>query len=197
MMRWYFNDWKVLGRSRNLEKLKFNFVNGIKTKDCGRIFCSSTPVCGERWADRFVLVLRVHLQPPPACIIGVLPSFPRSVFSWSSRWTTQVWHPPSNQHSSSLYLKLISVKIFLLVTLATLVLSKPWYQGDGLPDCAPGKCPKTAEVSPIKCSSDPAMFFNNGYPTLCAEGFTCDAAAADAGEGNPCRAAEEAEEGYE
>ena len=66
MMRWYFNDWKVLGRSRNLEKLKFNFVNGIKTKDCGRIFCSSTPVCGERWADRFVLVLRVHLQPPPA-----------------------------------------------------------------------------------------------------------------------------------
>ena len=93
MMRWYFNDWKVLGRSRNLEKLKFNFVNGIKTKDCGRIFCSSTPVCGERWADRFVLVLRVHLQPPPACIIGVLPSFPRSVFSWSSWWTTQVWDP--------------------------------------------------------------------------------------------------------
>merc|ERR1712001_346724 len=76
-------------------------------------------------------------------------------------------------------------------------MSKPWYQGDGLPDCAPGKCPKTAEVSPIKCSSDLAMFFNNGYPTLCQEGFTCDAAAADAGEGNPCRAAEEEGEGYE
>merc|ERR1711935_662923 len=31
--------------------------------------------------------------------------------------------------------------------------SKPWYQGDGLADCAPGLCPKTAEISPIKCSS--------------------------------------------
>merc|ERR1712087_896060 len=90
-----------------------------------------------------------------------------------------------------------TVTIFLLVTLTTLALSKPWYQGDGLPDCAPGKCPKTAEVSPIKFSSDLAMFFNNGYPTLCQEGFTCDAAAADAGEGNPCRAAEEEGEGYE
>merc|ERR1712066_1009315 len=48
-------------------------------------------------------------------------------------------------------------------------MSKPWYQGDGLPDCAPGKCPRTAEISPIKCSSDLAMFFNNGYPTNCAE----------------------------
>ena len=67
----------------------------------------------------------------------------------------------------------------------------------GLPDCAPGKCPATAEISPIKCSSDPAMFFNNGYPMVCAEGFTCDAAAADAGEGNPCRAAEEEAGGYE
>ena len=26
MMRWYFNDWKVLGRSRNFEKLKYNFL---------------------------------------------------------------------------------------------------------------------------------------------------------------------------
>ena len=66
----------------------------------------------------------------------------------------------------------------------------------GLPDCAPGKCPKTAEISPIKCSSDPVLFFNNGYPMLCQEGFTCDAAAADAGEGNPCRAAEDGA-GYE
>ena len=37
---------------------------------------------------------------------------------------------------------------------------------DGLPDCAPGKCPRTAEISPIQCSSDPAMYFNNGYPTV-------------------------------
>merc|ERR1712233_120470 len=45
-------------------------------------------------------------------------------------------------------------------------MSKPWYQGDGLPDCAPGKCPRTAEISPIKCSSDLTMYFNNGYPTV-------------------------------
>merc|ERR1712193_255014 len=83
-----------------------------------------------------------------------------------------------------------TVTIFLLVSLTTLALSKPWYQGDGLPDCAPGKCPKTAEISPIKCSSDPTLFFNNGYPMLCQEGFSCDVAAADAGEGNPCRADE-------
>merc|ERR1712227_497868 len=90
-----------------------------------------------------------------------------------------------------------AVKVFILLTLSCLSLSKPWYQGDGLPDCAPGKCPKTAEVSPIVCSSNPTMFFNNGYPTLCAEGFTCNSAAADAGEGNPCRADEGGEEGYE
>ena len=35
-----------------------------------------------------------------------------------------------------------------------------------MPDCAPGKCPRTAEISPIVCSSDLAMFFNNGYPTV-------------------------------
>merc|ERR1711936_335857 len=86
--------------------------------------------------------------------------------------------------------------LLVLVTLTSLAVSLPWYQGAGLPDCAPGLCPPTAEVSPIVCSSDPVMFFNNGYPTLCAEGFTCDTAAAEAGEGNPCRAAEE-EEGYE
>ena len=50
----------------------------------------------------------------------------------------------------------------------------------------------------MQCSSDPAMFFNNGYPTLCGEGTECDTAAAEAGEGNPCRAVEAAEEeGYE
>merc|ERR1712223_826658 len=75
-------------------------------------------------------------------------------------------------------------------------LSKPWYQGDGLPDCAPGKCPRTAEISPIQCSSDPAMYFNNGYPTNCAEGEACDEAAAAAAEGNPCRPVA-GEEGYE
>merc|ERR1711915_40187 len=91
----------------------------------------------------------------------------------------------------------LTLSAFLLAAVMVMAQAKPWYQGDGLPDGAPGKCPKTAEVSPIKCSSDPAMFFNNGYPTLCAEGFTCDASAADAGEGNPCRAAEEEGEGYE
>merc|ERR1712037_1001618 len=60
---------------------------------------------------------------------------------------------------------------------------------------APGKCPRTAEISPIKCSSDLAMFFNNGYPTNCAEGEESDAAAADAAEGNPCRPAAGGEEG--
>jgi len=38
---------------------------------------------------------------------------------------------------------------------------------------------------------------DNGYPTLRAEGFAWDAAAADAGEGDPCRPAEEEEGGYE
>merc|ERR1739838_358935 len=98
----------------------------------------------------------------------------------------------------------ISTKMNSLVLLLSLSLllatthsaAMPWYQGDGLPDCAPGKCPKTAEVSPIKCSADPTMYFNNGYPTVCAEGFECDAAAADAAEGDPCRPVE-AEEGYE
>ena len=75
-------------------------------------------------------------------------------------------------------------------------LKVTFYPAGGLPDCAPGKCPKTAEISPIKCSSDPVLFFNNGYPMLCQEGFTCDAAAADAGEGNPCKAAEDGA-GYE
>ena len=48
-------------------------------------------------------------------------------------------------------------------------------------DCAPGKCPKTAEDSPIKCSSDLTMYFKNGYRTKCADGFECsvDGAAGD------------------
>merc|ERR1711884_254447 len=86
---------------------------------------------------------------------------------------------------------LSTVKTLIFLGMIALALAKPWYQGSGLPDCAPGKCPKTAEISPIKCSSDPVLFFNNGYPMLCQEGFTCDTAAADAGEGNPCRAAED------
>jgi len=92
---------------------------------------------------------------------------------------------------------LVMLVIVSMLLVSTHSAPKPWYQGDGLPDCAPGKCPKTAEISPIKCSADPSMYFNNGYPTLCAEGFACDAAAADAGEGDPCRPAEEEEEGYE
>merc|ERR1712098_504908 len=75
----------------------------------------------------------------------------------------------------------------LILALATLVAAKPWYQGDGLADCAPGKCPATAEVSPIKCSSDLKMYFNNGFPTNCGEGEECDQAEADAASGNPCR----------
>merc|ERR1712126_263875 len=87
-----------------------------------------------------------------------------------------------NTSGTSTTTKTIS-KVFTVLSALMLVsvFSKPWYQGSGLPDCAPGLCPFTAEISPIKCSSD---------PTLCAEGFTCDQAAADAGEGNPCRAAE-------
>merc|ERR1712080_227714 len=27
-------------------------------------------------------------------------------------------------------------------------MSKPWYQGDGLPDCAPGKCPRLPRSPP-------------------------------------------------
>merc|ERR1712037_616921 len=82
---------------------------------------------------------------------------------------------------------LSTVKTLVFLGMIALALAKPWYQGAGLPDCAPGKCPRTAEVSPIKCSSDLAMFFNNGYPMNCAEGEECGAAAADAAEGNPCR----------
>jgi len=83
----------------------------------------------------------------------------------------------------------------LVLVLVSSIQGLPWYQGDGLADCAPGKCKPTAEISPIQCSSDPSMFFNNGAPTNCAEGFTCDEAAAAAAEGNPCRLAEE-DDGY-
>merc|ERR1712126_176927 len=83
----------------------------------------------------------------------------------------------------------LTLSAFLLAAVMVMAQAKPWYQGDGLPDCAPGKCPRTAEISPIKCSSDLTMYFNNGYPTTCAEGEECDAAAADAAEGNPCRPA--------
>merc|ERR1712098_68874 len=77
------------------------------------------------------------------------------------------------------------------LALTTLVAAKPWYQGDGLADCAPGKCPPTAEVSPIQCSSDPLLYFNNGYPTKCDKGFVCDEEKAAAGAGNPCTLEEE------
>merc|ERR1712215_413496 len=87
-----------------------------------------------------------------------------------------------------------SMKYLMITLLAVMILlnssnaaPKPWYQGDGLPDCAPGLCPATAEISPVKCSSDPTMYFNNGYPTNCAEGEECDEAAAAEGAGNPCR----------
>merc|ERR1712126_562262 len=82
---------------------------------------------------------------------------------------------------------LCAISALSLILTTHLALAKPWYQGDGLPSCAPGKCPKTAEISPIKCSSDLSMYFNNGYPTLCAEGEECDPAEADAANGNPCR----------
>merc|ERR1711862_49448 len=55
-------------------------------------------------------------------------------------------------------------RILILACLIIAAFSKPWYQGSGLPDCAPGKCPKTAEVSPIKCSSDPVMFSTMDTP---------------------------------
>merc|ERR1711950_24590 len=55
-----------------------------------------------------------------------------------------------------------TVTIFLLVSLTTLAMSKPWYQGDGLPDCAPGKCPaqprsppsSAAQTSPCSSTTD-------------------------------------------
>merc|ERR1711936_30268 len=107
--------------------------------------------------------------------------------------------------SSSITSSISTNMKYLMITLLTVMIllnssnaaPKPWYQGDGLPDCAPGLCPATAEISPVKCSSDPTMYFNNGYPTVCAEGFECDAAAADAGEGDPCRPVEEEDHGYE
>merc|ERR1711983_330714 len=103
-----------------------------------------------------------------------------------------------NTSGTSITTTKMIAKVFIVLSalLVVSVFSKPWYQGSGLPDCAPGLCPYTAEISPIKCSSDPVLFFNNGYPMLCQEGFTCDTAAADAGEGNPCRAAEDGA-GYE
>merc|ERR1711864_2496 len=84
--------------------------------------------------------------------------------------------------------------LFLLVTLVVLLTpgqALPWIQSDGLADCAPGKCPKTAEISPIVCSdTDPTFFFQNGYPLACIEGEECDPEVADSGAGNPCRPAE-------
>merc|ERR1712025_132733 len=53
----------------------------------------------------------------------------------------------------------------------------------------PPRSPRSSAPVTPPCSSTTAT-----PPT--AEGFTCDQAAADAGEGNPCRAAEEGE-GYE
>jgi len=91
-------------------------------------------------------------------------------------------------------LEVALVSVLVLVLIPS-IQGLPWYQGDGLETCAPGKCKATAEVSPIKCSSDLAMFFNNGAPTNCAEGFACDEAAAAAAEGNPCRLVEE-DDGY-
>merc|ERR1712212_968109 len=84
------------------------------------------------------------------------------------------------------YLMITLLAVMILLNSST-AAPKPWYQGDGLPDCAPGLCPATAEISPVKCSSDPTMYFNNGYPTVCAEGFEWEAAAAEAGEGDPGR----------
>merc|ERR1712080_168060 len=61
-----------------------------------------------------------------------------------------------------------SINTGLILAVIALLLcrgeAKPWYQGAGLADCAPGKCPPTAEVSPVQCSSDPVLFFNNGFP---------------------------------
>merc|ERR1712080_289837 len=86
------------------------------------------------------------------------------------------------------YLDMKLVCVWMLVTmLLPSTQGLPWYQGNGLGDCAPGKCPPTNEVSPITCSSDLTMYFNNGYPTVCGEGEQCDPEAADAGEGNPCK----------
>merc|ERR1712179_653626 len=96
--------------------------------------------------------------------------------------------------SGNMKLEIVLVSV-LVVALVPVIEGLPWYQGDGLADCAPGKCAPTAEVSPIQCSSDPILFFNNGFPTLCAEGEACDEDAAAAGEGNPCRAAG-GEDGY-
>jgi len=74
---------------------------------------------------------------------------------------------------------------FLLVVM--MMSTTSGYQGDGLADCAPGKCPPQAEVSPIWCSSDLTMFFNNGFPTNCGPDEECNAEAADGAAGNPCR----------
>merc|ERR1712013_452144 len=91
----------------------------------------------------------------------------------------------NHQQAPISHTMLSTVKTLVFLGMIALALAKPWYQGSGLPDCAP-----------VKCSSDPVLFFNNGYPMLCQEGFTCDTAAADAEEGNPCRAAEDGA-GYE
>merc|ERR1712215_420505 len=87
----------------------------------------------------------------------------------------------------SAFVALVIASIFALEGVFGAPNPNPWYQGNGLADCAPGKCPPTAEISPVKCSSDPTMYFNNGYPTNCAEGEECDEAAAAEGAGNPCR----------
>merc|ERR1711892_727579 len=81
----------------------------------------------------------------------------------------------------------VTITLIMISTLVMLSTAKPWYQGDGLGGCAPGKCPQTAEISPIRCSSDLKLYFNNGFPTRCGEGEECDSAEADAANGNPCR----------
>merc|ERR1712083_538593 len=78
----------------------------------------------------------------------------------------------------STFVALALVSIFALEGVFGAPNPNPWYQGNGLADCAPGKCPPTAEISPVKCSGD---------PTNCAEGEECDEAAAAEGAGNPCR----------
>merc|ERR1711973_539670 len=73
--------------------------------------------------------------------------------------------------------------VLLIVALVSVGSAVPWYQGPKFN--VPGR-PQSDE-KPTGCvDGEPAGWYNNGYPMLCAEGEVCDPEIAEQGLGNPC-----------